>query len=184
MVKTKARGAVAQDVSRLVGDSKQLKSRAQAAVQKAKPQEKFSWKGIPAAERKNVRNVIAVTQGCSLAPLGAWRMIQEGRAERSKQAQAEAEKAKAKAEQQAQQWREIAQKEADEVIRRLAILRDFIKEMDDDRTAGDDKAAFAKAYLTETGIMLEKSLFVLGITGGMDSAHRGRREGWFVEFLK
>jgi hypothetical protein len=147
---------------------------------------RISLKGIPKQHQSKVRSYIAVTvglEGKQLSPQEAYKRLQAQWKDDAEKAEQRKQEQQAEAEKNRADW---AKDRANEGIRKLAYLRDFLRRGMNDGTGADivETSILAHALLVEAGTELEKALFTLGIVEGMDSPVKGRREGWIAEFLK
>jgi hypothetical protein len=147
---------------------------------------RISLKGIPKQHQSKVRSYIAVTvglEGKQLSPQEAYKRLQAQWKDDAEKAEQRKQEQQAEAEKNRADW---AKDRANEGIRKLAYLRDFLSRATSNDTGADivETAILASALLADAGSELEQALFDLGIAKGMGSTVKGRREGWIKEFLK
>lgn len=173
----KVREGQKQDVTKLAGTPAGLKAKAAAAV---------SWAGIPAAERAGVRRVMSqfadnlVTKVAS-DPQEAWKQIQAGREAQANAELARAELEKAEEEKRREQNMEWARKEAADVVRLLAHLRDELDAIGKGhRESPEDAAILSHALLERCGRRLEQALCDLEVIPEV-SGRLGGGSAWFQD---
>lgn len=146
---------------------------------------KASFAAIPRKEHGRIRKLIAL--GYKGSPLTVWRKLNaHWKAQAAKQ-RAEQSEQLAKEQAKEQDAKRKTQEAAEAAIRKIAVLRDYLIDMeagDSKASSAEDAAMFARAVLVEAGTDIEQILFDAGIVEGMKSSVRGRREGWMKEFLR
>jgi hypothetical protein len=147
---------------------------------------KLNLKGIPKEHHKAVRAYLGVAiglEGKQISPQEAYKRLQVQWKADAEKAEQRKQEQQAKAQKHREDW---AKWEANEGIRKLAYLRDFLSRATTNDTGADivETAILASALLADAGSELEQALFDLGIAKGMESTVKGRREGWIKEFLK
>lgn len=143
------------------------------------------WKGVPSAERKRVRLVMAAH--AYAGKTGNPQDIYLRLAQLDAQSKATAEERERKQIEDLKKERiATARKEIGPAFMKLSAVRNLlsrIEEGEDDYFSTEESATFARAVLAEAGTELEQALFDLGVYRGC-APEESTPEGWFVpEFL-
>lgn len=143
----------------------------------------IAFKGIPANERGQVRQLVHIYAGLgkTYSPAKVWEMVQIDRLADAKRKEEESARV---AKENKRYRHERARKDIPAAINKLATIRDMLK----DTAEGDgpfdaqDCAMVAHAVLVESVSEIEQALFDIGLITGSEHS-TGEIEGMFVELL-